>query len=256
MKKTIFLWMVGLMLVLSACGGSASSSDTNTASETTSVKENALLETTELMIGTMLLDETDFPVEAEQAVTLLKLWKAYQSVLNSETSAEVEIEAVFKQVKAEMTSEQIAAIEAMGLTSDNLQEKMQSLGVAIGGMAMMGGEQDPSVAATMQALRESGEMPNMEGMPEIPYGEGGNMPQGGGPQGGNMPQGGGPQGGNMSQGGVMPDAGGMMMGIEGEEMDSAQLATLQAQRSERSGQGEDRFLLNALIQFLDAKVSS
>ncbi len=253
MKKIIFLLTIGLVLMLSACGGSASSSEIDTTSgstQTTTGQENALPESTQLIIGTMLLDETDSPVDAQQAETLVKLWKAYQSVLNSETSAEAEISAVLKQIKAEMSAEQTAAIEAMGLTNDNLQEKMQALGVEMGGM--MDGEQDPSFAATMQAMRESGEMPNMEG---------GQMPQGGNQQGGNMPQGGGPQGGNMPQGGdmaggVMPDASGTMMGAEGEEMGSAQLATLQAQRGSRGGQGADRFLLSALIDFLDAKISS
>jgi hypothetical protein len=235
MKRNIFI-MIGfvLVLLLSACG-TAPAADSSTENGSTSEEittaergeadENALAESTELIMGTILLQNSEQAVNAAQAGTLLTLWKAYRSLVNSETSAEEEVSALLEQIKGEMTPGQLAAIEALGLTNGSIQDKMQELGVEMG--KGMGFDFDPDMSqeemqATREAMRESGQGP------------GGDLPPGTGP-GGNRPGG---------------------EGIPlGEDMDPEQLATLQAQRGAMGGRGGiDRFMITALINYLEGLV--
>jgi hypothetical protein len=253
MKKNIlFVTLLVLMLALSACSsagettsgtGSEATAASNTAA-TPAAGETALSDTAKLMIGTMLLEGTDQAVGAEQAATLLTLWKAYRSLNDSETSAAAELDALVKQIKGEMTPEQLAAIEAMQLTNANMMEKMQQAGIQVG----MGPGFDPNVSqedmqATRQALEASGQLP--EGMAP-----GGDRPEGDGP-----PMGGAIQGGE----GAPMGEGFPMGGVNPEDMDPAQLATMQAQRDSmgsRRGQGSEQFLITALITFLEGKTAA
>jgi hypothetical protein len=254
MKKNIlFLILLVLMLALSACSSTGeTASDTgdqasvasNTEGTPAAGDQTALSDTVELMIGTMLLDSTDQAVDAAKAGTLLTLWKAYRSLNDSETSAAAELDAVVKQIKGEMTPEQLAAIEALQLTNANMMEKMQQAGIQVG----MGPGFDPNVSqedmqATRQALEASGQLP--EGMAP-----GGDRPEGDGP-----PMGGAIQGGE----GAPMGEGFPMGGVNPEDMDPAQLATMQAQRDSmgsRRGQGSEQFLITALITFLEGKTAA
>ena len=49
-------------------------------------------------LGTLKLEGTDQVVTASQAGQLLTLWQAYQSLSNSDTSSQVELEALVKQI--------------------------------------------------------------------------------------------------------------------------------------------------------------
>jgi hypothetical protein len=223
-------------LLLSACGGSSGLEDSTGVEQVSdgnaaivvegSDDESELAESTELILGTILLQESEQAVDAAQAGTLLVLWKTYRSLVNSETSAEEEVSAVLDQVKDEMTAEQLAAIAALGLTSDNIQVKMQELGIEMMRGMGMDFNFDPDISqeemqATREAMRESGEFPR----------PGGNGPPGTGP------------GGNRPDGEGIPMSG---------DMDPEQLATLQAQRSQMGGMGGiDRFMINALIAYLE-----
>jgi hypothetical protein len=243
MKKMIIVFSIAAMFVLAGCGGPVNAS-TGTEGETvlgsnpSAVDGTALDEETLLMTGTMLLDGGGNAVDAEQAAALLTLWKAYDSISSSQTAAEAEISALFKQIQGEMSAAQLAEIEGMGLTDETIQTKLQELGIQFGGPEMMG-TPDPEMQATMQALRDSGEMP------EIPQGER--------PAGANGPAAGGqmPPGGQIQGGGEMP-AGGP---FAGEDVDPSQMATMQAQRGtlgfgQRQGGG---FMLRALISYLEEK---
>ena len=244
MKKNIFIMIsFVLVLLLSACGAAPeaeSSTDNGSTSEeitTTELNElegeadeDALAESTELIMGTILLQNSEQAVDATQAGTLLTLWKAYRSLVNSETSAEEEVSAVLVQIKDEMTPEQLTAIEALELTNDNIQDKMQEMGIEMGRGMGFDFDSDMSqedMQATREAMRESGELPEGNG-------PGGNMPSGTGP-GGNRP------------GGEGVPVGG--------DMDPEQLATLQAQRGTMGGRGGiDRIMITALISYLEGLV--
>jgi hypothetical protein len=122
----------------------------------------------QLVLGTLRLEDTALAVDSEQAAELVPLWKVFRSLTSSDTAAEAEIESVVNQIQSTMTSEQIAAITALGLTLDDIQALIEELGIADG----FGGR-DPNAAP----------------------GGGGFAPGGGGPGGGGGGPGGGFQGG-------------------------------------------------------------
>ena len=78
--------------------------------------ENALPLTNQLVLGTLLLEETENAVAPEQARALLPLWQAVQA---NTLQGEAETNAVLKQIEGAMTAEQLAAIAAMRLTNED-----------------------------------------------------------------------------------------------------------------------------------------
>jgi len=133
----IVLAVVGAMLA--GCGGGASSSVTPqsgsvpvaTAGVYTSAvlltgHENALPANSQLALGTLRLEGTDDAVTPAQATMLLPLWQAIQSgVLQSDA----ETNAVLKQIEGTMTAEQLAAIAAMQLTTEDVMAYAQESGL-------------------------------------------------------------------------------------------------------------------------------
>lgn len=92
------------------------------------INENAdaLSPVGQLALGTLRLEDGELAVTEEQAVELLPLWQALQSLSNSETTAQAELDAVVRQIQGIMTAEQVASIAGMKLTADNLTEMLQS----------------------------------------------------------------------------------------------------------------------------------
>jgi len=95
--------------------------------------DGALAIMTQLALGTVQLDETDLAVDEAQAAELLPLWQALQSLSQSDTTADIELQAVVKQVNNSMTAEQIGAIAAMQLTEDKVTELLESGELSFGG---------------------------------------------------------------------------------------------------------------------------
>ncbi|MFC1996765.1 hypothetical protein ACFLXI_04045 [Chloroflexota bacterium] len=239
MKNTILtLILIVLVLLLAACGGTDSEPESanpaaNSDSEVSSGIDSATDQNdngefnipagTMLMLGTVMLEESDFAVDADQAAALLPLWKALRSFGESETTAQAEIDAVIAQIGDTMTPEQISAIEAMGLTMGDMGSVAEVLGVEMGGFGSRSGERTPEMQATMEAMRESGEFQR----------PGGDFP-GGGPGGGQ----------------------GLGGGFGGAEMDPDARATAMAERGGTRGarSGINSFLLDGIIEFLEAKV--
>jgi hypothetical protein len=122
---------------------------------------------TRLALGTLLLEETDQPLAAEQARQLLPLWQALQGGV----TAEAEVNAVIAGIKQAMTPDQLASIADMALTQNDVEVWMQDRGVAFGlpdgsgapagerptdgegraGMANMSEEEREAMRATIQA---------------------------------------------------------------------------------------------------------
>ncbi len=222
MKRDFMLILVvSALLILTACGGVPQVATAPGAAQTPGVPRDLPL-AMQLALGTFKLEGTDYPVSAEQATSLLPLWKAARSLSQSETAAAEEIQALVKQIQQTMTPEQLQAIEAMSLSFQDVASLSQELGLEIGG-GRFGGDVDPSVQATRQAARQSGQAP--------PGGFGGG-PGGGFPGGGGGP--GGP-GGDLS-----PEA--------------RQTAIAERGGFQRAGLGVPQQLLDALIEFLQAKV--
>jgi hypothetical protein len=169
----IALAVVGAMLA--GCGGGASSSATPqsgsvpvaTAGVYTSAvlltgHENALPANSQLALGTLRLEETDDAVTPAQAKMLLPLWQAIQSgVLQSDA----ETNAVLKQIEGTMTAEQLAAIAAMQLTTEDVMAYAQESGLqspgAITGTMTMGS----SPGAGAMGAPPAGDAPQGQGGP-------------------------------------------------------------------------------------------
>ncbi len=137
----------------------APASGSTTALDTT--YEGALSQRNQLLLGTLLLEESDQALSEEQARALLPLWQGIRGTMRSGASAQAEIDALLKQIEATMTADQIAAIREMKLTQAELQAWAKSQGLSIGtgegagaGAGQGGGQSlSPEARATRQAER-------------------------------------------------------------------------------------------------------
>jgi hypothetical protein len=127
--------------------------------------ENALPVQMQLILGTVMLDETEYAIGADQAVELLPLWKAARSLSQSETAATQEIEAIFNQIADMMTTEQLGGIVAMQLSRDDLTALAGDLGIEIGGSGGKFGDMTPEEIEAARAARGGDQTPPGDGVP-------------------------------------------------------------------------------------------
>ena len=101
MKRKIYYLIVISILafILAGCVNSADETIPDSG-ETTSQEMPVSLQ---LMMGTVLLEETDYPVDADQAAELLPYWQVLQSLTGSERAAQAEVDAVFSSIEEAMT---------------------------------------------------------------------------------------------------------------------------------------------------------
>ena len=241
MKRWTIALVLGLVIVfgLAACGQGADSdsgaevsgqsSGSETADGESAADEqvetiiaqinddfnNALSPMGQLALGTLRLDDGELAVDEAQAAELLPLWQALQSLSNSQTTAQVELNAVVKQIQGTMSAEQVAAIAGMRLTEDALTEMMESGDLGFRGF---GGR---------NAEGEGGSLPGGS----LPGGEPGGF--GGRPGGG---QGGGPG------------------GLGGGDLSEDDIATRRAEFTE-GGLGDfgERLLTGAVVRLMQTK---
>ncbi len=165
--------------------GTAAAAETEAGAVLTEDYDGALTVMAQLALGTVQLDDTDLAVDEAQAAELLPLWQALQSLSTSDTTADIELQAVVKQVNKSMTAEQIAAIAGMKLSEDKVAALLESGDLGFGGFGRGSGADDGSGGG----FRGGG-----------PGGFPGGEFLGGGPGGRGGPGGfGGPGGGNLSE---------------------------------------------------------
>lgn len=239
MKKGFKLLVISIsLLALSACSGQAVAESTGQTASTTAAPgvqaagsgtdtgtANQLEGETRLAVGILELDGTENQVSPEQATELLLLWQAVQSLSSSDTAATEEIQGLFDQIEEALTGEQRQAIAEMSLTGETMSEVFQSLGIEPGTGIGAGrfGDLTEEQRATMEAARESGQMPGGG------FGGGLGMRAGAGP------------------GGELPG------GLQGAEINPELQATLQARRdSGQAGVRVSPVLLQAVIQYLES----
>lgn len=129
MKKPLLIsLLLALSLALAACGGNATSA--SGTSTDTQFDQNAreLTLSTILAIGTLKLEGTEHAVASNQAADLLPLWQVLNT-LSSDSAAPEEVTAITEQIQEAMTAEQLAAIENMSLTGEDIFATMQELGL-------------------------------------------------------------------------------------------------------------------------------
>jgi hypothetical protein len=138
-RRTMVVGLLALILALAACGASQSST-TAGASGAAQATPGGFFGGGEMPLsmklpaGTLMLEDTELAVRAEQAKELLPLWQMLRALQESGTSSQVEVEAVYDQIQEAMTPEQLAAIEEMD------QEDMRALFEELG----MGRQQQDS----------------------------------------------------------------------------------------------------------------
>lgn len=128
---------------------------------------NGLSTATRLALGTLKLEGTSQEVTDVQATELSTLWQAYQSLSNSDTSSQLELNALVKQIQGTMMTDQINAIEAMDLTDQSISEIM---GTLVGSINASTPARTPDASTLNQAAPSGGP----SGMPS----DGGGMPMG------------------------------------------------------------------------------
>ena len=128
MKKIFLAILLLTALLVSACGSSTS----NTPNAQTNPNNGELPQVTKLVLGTLKLDGTENAVTPEQAKDLLPLWQVYVSLLDSDTAAQEEIDALINQIGETMTPEQNQAINDMNLSQQDMFSVMQEQGITSG----------------------------------------------------------------------------------------------------------------------------
>ncbi len=182
-----------------------------------------------LALGTFALDKSAHPVDAAQATQLLFLWKGMRALSSDQSVANEEIQGLVKQIKGAMTPEQVAAIDALNLSFQDIPAISKQVGLDLGNFGGGSGNISPEARATFQAARQSGEF------------------QGGG---GQFFGGGGGGGGNRQPGAGIPGVGG------GNAPSTNTSDTTQTRSNGGSFQklGVTPAVINAVIQFLQAKL--
>ncbi len=117
-----------LVVGLALAGCQASTSTSVPAGSTASTQ---LTDSETLALGTLKLENTPQAVNAAQAVELLTLWKAVQSLSTSATITSQEMDALYAQIREAMTADQLAVIDAMRFTTADIEQIKSTLGVGI-----------------------------------------------------------------------------------------------------------------------------
>ncbi len=237
-KYSLIAILTGALMLpgLAGCGNSAASTAAaGAAGGLNADYENALPVESQLILGTLLLEDTDLAVTAEQAAQLLPMWQLIKELNTSGTAATQEKGGLIDQIEETMTAEQIQAIAEKKLTQKDLFAYMQEAGM--GGM--------PQMSGTPAASGDGG-----NAFPGGMGGEGGGFVIEGNGPGGGMPPG---DGGMPAGGGGMP-GGGMGGGYSGNQnLTAEQIATMEARRESRGTGGNSYVLLDTLLQMLESK---
>jgi hypothetical protein len=171
------VWNITLVLILlgallAGCGTAATAADAESVAAAEGVKhkprvegvlnedyDHALPASSQLALGTFLLEGTENAVSAEQAKALLPLWQIIES---GALKSEDETGAVLRQIEGAMTPEQLSAIAGMQLTFEDMTSWAQTQGVSLGGPGGGDGGFAPPESMTqeqweeMRAAREAG----------------------------------------------------------------------------------------------------
>jgi TolA-binding protein len=112
-KKIFWISFTLFALALSACSSTAKTTGTGSKGKTSTTKLSAQ---TELVLGTINLEETDYVVTAEQATQLLPMFYVLQELNNSSSAAQEEIDGLVDQIQSTLTKDQLQAIDDMSLS--------------------------------------------------------------------------------------------------------------------------------------------
>jgi hypothetical protein len=153
LSRIIKLAGLGLLAVaIIRCGGGGPDAAENPTAARVTLNEHyagALPISSQLTIGTLLLEGTEDAITEEQAGELLTNYQMLQALQASGTAAQAELDAVLDQIQEAMTDEQLAEIKDMQLTADSRLELVQERGLGrglAGGSGAGGGFRPPEGA--------------------------------------------------------------------------------------------------------------
>lgn len=201
MKNKFIRTVLSLLaiLALAACSGLklpgvSQETEPSTKSSGAAIDPAAMSVDMKLAVGTLMLEDTDLAVDAQQAKELLPLWKAVKSLSASQTASQDEIQALYRQIETTMTPEQIRTIEEMKFDQESLRASVEELGIEMpqfGAQGDFGNLSEDERASMMNQFQ----VQNPGGMPGgFEGGAPGEMPGGGANAA--PPEGGFPQQGN------------------------------------------------------------
>lgn len=180
MKNKKILLMIGIsalfILGLTACSGQTEP----VIGQTTGAEEASDIELplqTQLMVGTFKLEETGQAVDADQANELIPLWKAYKSLLNSDSTSQLETDALLNQIYDTMTDEQMVEINTMDLSNGAYQDIVQKyLPEDMQNNPLFMGDEERQARRETAIAQNGGEMPanRGSGIPGVGPGAGAN----------------------------------------------------------------------------------
>jgi hypothetical protein len=91
--------------------------------------ESALPPASQLVLGTLMLEDTEYIVDSTLASYLTPYWKLYKSLLESDTTAQEELDALIKEVQELMDADQVNYIASLELTQEDLMKYMNESGI-------------------------------------------------------------------------------------------------------------------------------
>ncbi len=127
MKKIYLPLLLFFVLTLSACATGSSGAPVNAEGSS-----NELAIETQLVVGTLKLEDTAQAITSDQATELLVLWQVYENLYGESATAQAEIDGLIDQIQETMTTDQLVAISTMNLTQQDVMALMQSEEIAVG----------------------------------------------------------------------------------------------------------------------------
>ena len=108
---------------------------------------------TSLIVGSFDLEGTENEITTEQAAELLPLWMVLKNLLESDTSAMVEINALTNQIADTMTDSQMSQINGMEISPESMRAMMQEMGLNEDPRAAAGGDGEETSGRGVTARR-------------------------------------------------------------------------------------------------------
>jgi hypothetical protein len=157
-RKTLVPLLLVIVLSLFGCKKDDTSAVSSSAGGLNEDYTDALSIRSQLVLGTLKLEEGDLAVTGTQAADLLPLWQASRNLARSGIGATEEVNAVLDQIQGVMTQEQLQAIAGMALTRADNQAMSQAMGLSTGtgdGSGEGGGGQGKNLSAEERATRQA-----------------------------------------------------------------------------------------------------
>jgi len=91
--------------------------------------DNSLSPALQLVVGTLLMEDSDLAVDSELAATLIPYWKLFITLTESDTTAHEELDALVEEIQLLMTSDQVNHIISLALTQEDMMALIDELGI-------------------------------------------------------------------------------------------------------------------------------